>query len=65
MSTRKRITKQYDDTNLLAATLLALDPERYPGVLQEWADTILSKAAQPDESEAGPLFAATGRRAAA
>jgi hypothetical protein len=36
--------------------LIASDPERYQGVLQEWADLILTKAAEPDESLAGPLF---------
>lgn len=46
----------FDAANLLAATLIAADPARYQGVLQEWADVILSKAAEPDESEAGPLF---------
>ena len=46
----------YSAGNLLAATLIASDPERYQGVLQEWADIVLSRAAHPDDREAGPLF---------
>jgi hypothetical protein len=46
----------FDASNLLAATLIASDPKRYQGVLQEWADLILTRAAQPDDALAGPLF---------
>jgi hypothetical protein len=56
MTTKVRITERYDAANLEAATVIASDPERYQGVLQEWADTILTRAAQPDEALAGPLF---------
>jgi hypothetical protein len=44
-------------SNLLVATLLASDPERYPGLPQEWSDIVLSQAAERDEAEAGPLSA--------
>ena len=56
MTTQVRITERYDAANLEAATVIASDPERYQGVLAEWADTILTRAAQPDEALAGPLF---------
>ena len=46
----------YQQANEMAANLIASDPERYQGVLQEWADTILTRAAQPDDALAGPLF---------
>jgi hypothetical protein len=64
MTTKVRITERYDDTNLMAACLLAADPERYQGVLQEWADIVLSRAAHPDDREAGPLFQQPHRQAA-
>lgn len=56
MTTKARITDRYDLANLEAATIIAANPEKYQGVLQEWADLILSKAAAPSDSEAGPLF---------
>ena len=50
-----------------AATLIASDPVAYPegSLMAQWADLILSKAAQPDDAEAGPLFAAVANRRAA
>jgi hypothetical protein len=43
---------------MLAATLIASTPALYRegSLMAQWADRILSKAAQPDQSEAGPLF---------
>jgi hypothetical protein len=56
MTTKARITERYDAGNLEAASILAGDPKRYPGLPQEWADIVLTRAAQPDDAEAGPLF---------
>ena len=71
ITTKARITVRsardgYSAGNLESATLIASDPEKYPeGSLPAlWSDAVLSKAAVLDEAEAGPLFAATGRRAA-
>lgn len=49
----------YTASNMLAATLIASTPALYRegSLMAQWADRILSKAAQPDQSEAGPLFA--------
>ena len=49
----------YQAANLEAATIIAADPVKYPvgGLMQEWADVILSRAAAPPADwEAGPLF---------
>jgi hypothetical protein len=61
MTTKARITVRsardgYSAGNLESATIIAADPKRYQGVLQEWADTILTRAAQPDDALVGPLF---------
>ena len=58
MTTKVRITERYDAANLEAATVIASDPEKYPeGSLPAlWSDVVLSKAAEPDDAEAGPLF---------
>jgi hypothetical protein len=55
----------YTASNLLAATLLAADPERYPAgsLMAEWSDMILSKAAEISDSEVGPLFPKQSRAA--
>ena len=47
--------------NLECAHIIASDTVRYPpgGLMQEWADVILSRAAVPPADwEAGPLFRA-------
>jgi hypothetical protein len=64
MAARVKITDRYDQANLECACIIAGNPEKYQGVLQEWADTILSKAAEPDDAEAGPLFQQPRRQAA-
>jgi hypothetical protein len=64
MTDSQRARQGYTTSNLECACIIAADPERYQGVLQEWADRILSKAANPDDREAGSLFEATSRRAA-
>jgi hypothetical protein len=57
--TTKRITERYDTGNLTAASIIASNPVAYPegSLAAQWADMILSKAAHPDDAEAGPLFA--------
>ena len=54
MTTPQRVTRHYSAANLEAAHIIAAQPEKYAGALQEWAAAVLS----PDDSEAGPLFAA-------
>ena len=51
----KSMINQYAEGNLLAATIIAADPVKYPGGAQEWADLILTRAAEVDERP-GPLF---------
>ena len=52
----------YAASNLESATIIAANPEKYQGVLQEWADRILTEAAAPSDSEVGPLFEVAGQR---
>ena len=56
--TVSRVRASYSAANREAATLIASDPVAYPenSLMAQWADRILTKAAQPDQSEAGPLF---------
>ena len=56
-ATQKAVDR-YHAANIEAATIIAADPVRYPlgGLMQEWADVILSKAAVPADAECGPLF---------
>lgn len=56
MTNNQRVVKQYATDNLMAASIIASNPDKYQGALQEWADTILSKAAVPSDAEVGPLF---------
>ena len=57
LKTRRRISGHYRAENLECAAIIAADPVRYPGLMQEWADMILSRAAAPPaEREAGSLF---------
>jgi hypothetical protein len=51
------VREGYDAANLECASIIAADPVKYQGLVQEWADAILSKAADVPDSEAGPLFA--------
>jgi hypothetical protein len=64
MTDSQRARQGYSDANLLAASVIAGRPELYPeGSLPAlWSDLILSRAANPDDREAGPLFAAQSRR---
>ena len=59
MTTKQTVSRAragYQRANEEAATIIAADPAKYQGVMQEWADRILTKAAHPDELEAGPLI---------
>lgn len=59
VTTKARITERYDAGNLMAACLIAADPVAYSegGLMAEWSDIVLSRAATPDDADAGPLFA--------
>jgi hypothetical protein len=57
VSTAKKTADHYRAANEMSATIIASDQVRYPGLMQEWADMILSRAAAPPaDREAGPLF---------
>ena len=61
MATKRTVSRAragYDAANLEAATIIAADPAKYPegSLMATWADVILSKAARPDDADAGPLF---------
>ena len=58
MTTKTRITERYNAGNMTAASIIASNPAAYPAgsLAAEWADMILSRAANPDQAEAGPLF---------
>lgn len=56
MTRKQRVSEAYADSNLEFATKFAADPERYPGIQQIWADMVLSRAAEADQSDCGPLF---------
>lgn len=68
MASRVKVTEQYAADNWVAACIIAADPVKYPegGLMQKWADAILTQAAETSDVEAGPLFAArAGQRRAA
>jgi hypothetical protein len=47
----KRRAATYQQNNILAARIIAADPARYSGVLQEWARAVLAQQPEP----LGPL----------
>jgi hypothetical protein len=54
-------SRYYDAGNRLAAKVILEDPAKYPpeSLPATWAALVLSRAmALPEDSEAGPLFAA-------
>ena len=57
MTDSQRAREGYATSNLEFACILAASPELYPGLPQLWADIVLSRAARPDDAEAGALFA--------
>ena len=48
----------YAASNLESATIIASNPALYPegGLMQTWADRILTEAAEISDEEVGPLF---------
>lgn len=57
-ATRRRLGSRYADANEQSATIIAADPTRYPdgSLMSTWADLILSRAAEVNDADAGPLF---------
>lgn len=56
MTTNQLKTEAYRQANLDCAQIVAERPDLYPGLMQEWAGMVLSKAENPSDAEAGPLF---------
>ena len=58
MTDTQRKLAAYRRGNLEAARIVAADPERYSGLMQEWAALVLSRAEKTtiDTPVAGPLF---------
>ena len=42
--TKKERIRSFEQGNFQAAQIARLDPQKYPGALQEWADLVLEKA---------------------
>ena len=53
MGMKLSIAAKFDEQNLRAARIIAADPVRYPGLMQEWAALVVGKAAP---TVRGPLF---------
>lgn len=47
MATPKNIKAKYDEQNLQAAHIVAADPLKYPGGMQEWAALVLKRLDRP------------------
>jgi hypothetical protein len=45
----QRLGKTYTAGNIEAARIIAVDPDRYPGLLQEWARRVLSPSVRSTE----------------
>ena len=45
MKNNIKITEQFRIENQIAASIIAANPYRYPGVMQTWADAVLSTSA--------------------
>lgn len=57
MTANQRHMERYRAGNEEAARIIAADPAKYPGVMQEWAGAVLVKVTTPPaDAEAGPLF---------
>ena len=67
MTTKARITDRYNEANLECACIIAANPTLYPegGLMQRWADVVLSRAVDSQDAKAMPLFAAADHRRAA
>jgi hypothetical protein len=46
MATPKSIKAKFDEQNLEAARIIAADPVKYPGGMQEWAALVLKRLEQ-------------------
>jgi hypothetical protein len=46
---KPNLTERYRAANVAAARIIAADPERYPGFMQEWAQVVLKKESSYDE----------------
>jgi hypothetical protein len=57
MATPKRAADYYRAGNLECARIIAAEPERYGGLLAEWAELVIEKS-KPRDRECGPLFKA-------
>ena len=69
MTTKRTVSRAragYQKANEEAATIIAGNPAAYPdgSLMSSWAGAVLTKAATPMDSECGPLFQQTNRRAA-
>ena len=53
MTSSQRKLEVYRAGNLEAARIIASNPERCPGVMQEWAAMVLAKAAERTEPAIG------------
>ena len=45
--TPKSIKAKYDEQNLEAARIIAADPVKYPGGMQDWATLVLKRLERP------------------
>ncbi len=54
--TTQSVRAKYDGANLEAARIIAADPERYPGGMQEWAQMVLKRIERERLESVGPLF---------
>jgi len=45
--TPKSIKAKFDEQNLEAARIIAADPVRYPGGMQDWATLVLKRLERP------------------
>jgi hypothetical protein len=54
MTTPKKAADCYRTENETCARIIAADPERYPGTMQQWAALVIEKSKPTIK---GPLFA--------
>ena len=47
MATPKNIAAKFAEQNLKAAHIIAADPVKYPGGMQEWAALVLKRLERP------------------
>jgi hypothetical protein len=46
MTSNQRKAESYRAGNIQAAKIISADPERYPGLMQEWAHRVLNPPAE-------------------